>query len=76
VAISRRASWEIPTCTEPYAVRCKCRFARNDMDVFTSLRAAAGGVAISRTTAAEAVWGERIYPLGGFATLRWGILYR
>jgi len=34
VAVSRgavaEAVREIPTCTAPYAVRCKCRFARND----------------------------------------------
>ncbi len=71
VAISRRTvakvEWETPTCTAPYvvgeiptctapnAVRCKCRFARNDFHRFTSLRASAASVAISRTTAAKAV---------------------
>jgi len=39
---------------------------------FTSLQAAAGGVAIFRNTVAEAVRGERIYLLNVFATLRWG----
>jgi hypothetical protein len=36
VAVSRgavaEAVREIPTCTAPYAVRCKCRFARNDIN--------------------------------------------
>jgi hypothetical protein len=35
-------------------VRCKCRSVRGDIKPFTSLRAAAGGVAISRKAIAEA----------------------
>ncbi len=59
------------------AVYCKAegeipRFARNDINRFTSPRASAASVAVSRKAVAKAVRGESIYLLGVFAPLRWG----